>query len=247
MTAAGTNWTEVAAIASASAAVGTLVLAGFTWNLARKTADLAGASEAILELAQRELEVVTDQARATAAQVAISTDTLRLAQTPWLVPVVDNHGRTRSGLVSRGGAIVSATVGSDALVFQAGPTRDGVPGDVSAVIPIRNIGSGPALIPRDPSSVIIASNLFGGLTTLGRPDTRVIAPGDVAYLVFSSPYGQPAEFTLALPPQETGASAVVDVTYTDIGGRNKMRSRFIYGGFDQGRLVDAVVAVEPVE
>ena len=87
----------------------------------------------------------------------------------------------------------------------------------------------------------------GGFATFGRPGQRVVAPGDVVYLVFSAPVGAQPEFTLALTPEESGSWALVCVRYTSIDGSNLTQTRLVYRQYVAPRLIDAVVTISDVE
>ena len=58
------GWNEVDGIAQIAAAVGTLVLAGFTWGLARRTHELAGESKDQVEASKEQVEVSREQVAA---------------------------------------------------------------------------------------------------------------------------------------------------------------------------------------
>jgi hypothetical protein len=252
------NATDWSAVASGAAAVGTLALAGVTWRLAKSTAVAATKSGEmsietgrLADLGERELEVVRDQAVATSEQARASADTLRLAQRPLLVPVVDARFLDDLRITSLDGMTTSTQMGAEAKCWQEGSQPNGRPGAVWAVIPVRNVGPGTARIDDEPSSVFIqAPTLYGGalFSSVGRPSSRIVAVGDVVYLTFRAEDRQPSSpSSAALRPEEQGSTALVVVRYSDISGGNRTRSRFAYRYFTPPTLRDAVVTVEPTD
>ena len=251
---ASTNWMAVAAIMSGAAAVGTLILAAVTvWlgastrNMSTRTGELADETKRLadttsqsVELAERELEVLSEQARATNAQVAISTQAMKAAQQPLIVPAVTKETINELQVMAHDGSEVTCRqIGMNGLCWQQ-PEN----GPIWLVIPVRNIGTGPALIPTDDNALVAHVPMFGGLTTFGRPGQRVIAQGDVSYLVFSAPYGATPDFTLARRPDEAESWGIVCVRYSGIDRSSLTRTRMAYRDFRPPRLLGAVVTFE---
>ena len=253
---ASTNWTAVAAITSGAAALGTLILAGVTvWlasstrKMSTKTGDLAGETKRLadstgrsVDLAERELEVLSEQARAANAQVEISTQAMRATQQPLLVPVADSPTRDDLRFTARDGGTASPQIGPNAICWQQ-PEN----GPIWLVVPMRNIGTGPALIPTEDKSLMAQVPLLGGLSTFGRPGQRVVAPGDIVYLVFSAPYGATPELTLVVTPEEAGSWGSVVVRYSGIDRSNLTQTRVTYRQFLAPRLLDAVVTIKALK
>jgi len=232
---------DLAAVASGGAAIGTLALAGVTWRLASKTRDMAKASTDAVGIAERELTVVTDQSKATQAQVELSTQAMRASQQPLLVPVAEAPIRDGLQFTAHDGTTTSVQIGPGAKCWQEGGN-----GLIWAVIPMRNIGAGPARIPTDDKSVIAQFSLFGGLSAFGRPSQRVVAKDDTVYLVFCGPFGESSKTALALAPEEAGSAGIVCVQYTGIDQSHLSQTRLAYRYFRGVGLEDAVVTITDV-
>jgi len=232
--------TDTAALASGGAAVGTLVLAFFTWRLGAKTGDMAKASVDAVDVAKQELVVIRNQTKATQAQVELSTRAMRASQQPWLVPVAHATRSPESiEFIALTGETTLTSIEQDARCWQEANN-----GPIWAIIPVRNIGAGPAMIPGD-KSVIAQLSLFGGLTGFGRPSTRIIAPGDIAYMVFREKYGYPrSAITIPLRPDELGSTDIVVIRYTGIDTSTITQSRFAYRQFKVDRMLDAIVTID---
>lgn len=233
---AALNWTAVSAITSGAVALGTFVLAAVTVRLARST----GRS---VEVAEKELVAVTDQAVATNAQVELSARAMKASQQPMLVPVIDGPIRNDLTFIARGGERTTLQIGPNAMCWQTGEGQTSV---VWAVIPLRNIGSGLALIPTDDNAVIAQISLFGGFTGFGRPSQRAIAPDDVFYLVFCESSKASPAFTLALGPDETGASGIVSVRYWDASQSTFSQTRIAFRHYVAPEFSDAVVTITEI-
>jgi hypothetical protein len=74
-----------------------------------------------------------------------------------------------------------------------------------------------------------------------------VMPGEVIYLVFHAPYGAPAEFTLALPPEEAGSAAIVGVRYSEPDALALSQARIVYRHFTEPNLMDTVVTYKDLE
>jgi hypothetical protein len=232
------GWVAFAGIASAAAAIGTLILAGFTKGLAKKTADMVTAAKDSVKVARDELEAVIDQAKATREQATLATKALQAELTPWLVPLIAGDRKTLP-FHALDGAKCETDIG-----FYPKSWEDASKNDVWAIVPIRNVGRGPAFISTEPSAVAIHSAIYGGMTDLGRASSRVVAPGDGMHLIFHAPRGHQAGFTMAMRPEDAGAHMVVVVRYADINGDQERISRLVFRGMEGTELFDPTVTVE---
>jgi hypothetical protein len=95
-----------------------------TGDFAGETKRLADSTGRSVDLAERELEVLSEQARAANAQVEISTQAMRATQQPLLVPVADSPTRDDLRFTARDGGTASPQIGPNAI---CGSSRRMVP------------------------------------------------------------------------------------------------------------------------
>ena len=124
------------------------------------------------------------------------------------------------------------------------------------VVRIRNVGTGPAIIGRLPTDVVLVTRY--GPRTFGWSSTLVVAPGDCIDLAFCDErtaeenggcLAAMFDQTESSPHVVTGTTVTVVITYTDIAGtampsshlRYKLRAK----GLIEQRLVELGDEVSP--
>jgi hypothetical protein len=131
-------------------------------------------------------------------------------------------------------------IGREPQCWQERPNENG---PVWLVVPVRNVGTGPAFIPFEEGSLAAQVQLYGGLRATGRPSSRAVAPSDTAYLVFRQPYGSPAPISISLRLGEMDVDLVV-VRYTGIDTGRPMRTRLALRQFNAPRFMDVEATIE---
>lgn|GEM_PF-3029142 len=169
-------------------------------------------------------KVTSRLAKKTSTSVDLSARELRSELTPSLVPII--AGKTEVfEFGALDGALCKRRMRFVPITWEE-ETDDGP--KVWAIVPFRNIGKGPAFILNEPNAVMIHSTVDGGMTTIGRGSSTVLAPGDGAHLVFRAAAGQKDEVPLEIPISDKDAPMTVVVRYADIDRRQRTTSRFVY-------------------
>lgn len=226
------DWTAPNLIQSVLA-LGTLVMAGAallsvrasnqvaadTGRLAGETEKLAAATNRTVDLARDELNLVERQLEVSERQVTTARLSLQSAIRPLLVNIPP--GRVGPGIVRHANADAGAIV-----FFQPGGPHEAAL-DPRIVVPLRNIGPGPAFIQEALIEVPWTRRR-------SQPSGLVIAPGE------------PTTFTFQVTKGPEGVSSPwlrVEITYTDVAGEQTLRTT-LYAEHDQRWAVRQLILSE---
>jgi len=219
-------------------AVATLCLAFFTWRLGLRTREMAERTSDAVAIAERELIVLETQAAAMNEQVEASirqalASELALAdgRQPTLVPVVQRDLR-QLRVVAADGTTTHVQVGADGMAWRDTHFA------LWAVIPVRNVGPGVAIIKDQSNAAILLTPGQRGSSLVGRPTSRVVAPSDVIDVVFRAEATSPA-----LVAQGVIVPVYVKLEYTDASGSRSLKSEFRYERIDGPTLYLSNVTV----
>lgn len=210
---------------TAALVVVTGVLAISTWRSSSKTAEAARAAVRAAEAAEQDLkqgqelirigqEQVTtshDQTEAALRQADVAQRALAANVQPLLLPVVSRQATVRL-LNGVDGQLVETELGPEPRILrqiQGGQRRFWL------VVPIRNVGQGPAIFGPEPTDVSMRPFYAGATNMPGRPGSPIIAPGDVVDVVFTAPEYDILGYILDSPPTAT-KQAEVTLSYFDI-------------------------------
>lgn len=136
---------------------------------------------------------------------------------PLLVPAVERPTISRD-LVAGDDARIRVQIGSEAKIWRSAS-------DYWAVVPIRNVGNGPALfddrplIGNDELGSVIITDRFGGFSASGRVTSRVVAPNDTVDVVFHQAADTGSTPGLAARPDGHPLVAEVRLWYRDLSGQ----------------------------
>ena len=155
---------------------------------------------------------------ATAAAVRTATAAvaeLEVSQRPILVQVLERVTEVRR-LLAATGPIPTA------LEIELGPEprcwiqndSEGNPRRFYAVVPVRNVGAGPAVF--DSAWLTYGPTGPSGGRLPGRASSVIVAPNDIVDLVFHSGFGPP-ERGITYGESREGSYASCDITYSDLG------------------------------
>src|SRR6266496_3978966 len=122
-------------------AAGTLTLAWTTRATARRTRDLAEQTRSLASSTEREVQAVVDQAEAARQEVEVSREALQATYRPRLVDV-PSGSYVRQARTSLSG--MQTTFDDSHIVVSSRDER--VPSDRLIIVPVRNVGTGLALI-----------------------------------------------------------------------------------------------------
>ncbi len=238
-------------------AVATLILAGITAFMAKRTREVAqetkGSTAAAIRTAkateddvQRGLELVRIGQAQTAAiseQAEVARRNLAATYEPLLVPVVERA--LKDGVTLRGsnGVSVITEVGAEPRCW-IGPDTVGIQ-RFFVVVPVRNVGPGPASFGWSVTDARFTTTVDSGAVHLdGRPSSPIVAAGDVVDLVF---FGALDETTTIVANSAPGTIdlATVTITYSDIS-RAKGTVTELKLGKAEGPILEVVeVAIDP--
>ena len=248
-------------------ALATLVLAGFTALMASRTRDVAeetkGATAAAIRTAKateedvqhglRLVEVGQEQTLASQAQSVAASEQAEVARRsleatfrPLLVPVVDRLSREQFPLRGLNGVSLMAQLTAEPRGFLG--LDDRATQRFFAIVPVRNVGPGPATFEQNLTDITFTPNYPGATKLHGRPSSPVVASGDVVDLVF---YGPVDDFTstIATGPEASHVATVV-ISYSDISQREShchpigvRKGR--WSNTPSNRSVDRTVATPP--
>lgn len=195
--------------ASIAVAVATLVLALMTWYMARETRAMARESRDEATAVLRQVEVANEQ-------VEVAREALRVQSRPWLTLVPFNSVFASDGTQQREGEIL--------LVQRAG--------SVFGRVPVRNVGTGLALVDCPDSYALGWSSEGASLARFVNVNSEspVLPPGEVGDLIFEIPASS-ARWTNISIEKFTGTGRhdgefALDVRYTDWAGTQATRALF---------------------
>ncbi len=224
-----------------------MLLAFFTWRLARSTArsvdeaqrerklteQALEASNRLAGATERQSEASASQADASAALAAVMRDAVQASHRPLIADVPPPDGLDRFSAGQRP-AIAR-------IEFDDGPTIDyHYSGEVIVMgghantaflsVPIRNIGTGPA--------IVLNGQLSAGVCVsdrAGKVADPVLPVGEITRITFTVD-GSKVEHVpiIAALTNGSGLSATVVISYTDIGQQEMFRTRLVLAdGSDQ--------------
>jgi hypothetical protein len=231
--------TVLMAISTWRAAAATRDAAVATKETAVQTARLAEAAEDDLRQGHRLVEIGQNQADAARVQATASQTALARSSQPILVPVIEREIVHNRRLIAVDQEMWTVPQLREKAICSASST------DIWAVAPVRNVGTGTALINSNEGNLLLTSPRYGGIALPGRPSSGVIAPGDVVDLVFHS--RQHLSDTSTSEASPASSAVVVEVRYEDVSGLRQARSRFSYGGSGDVLDVTEVSVLLPVE
>jgi hypothetical protein len=195
------------ALGTLALAGGTLVVASVTGWTAHRTRQLAVATMKVATSTEREVKAVVDQAEAAAQQVEVSREALLATYRPRLVNV-------RLGWTEPNARGARSLDGSTTIRVAPTPNRRG---ERSVIVPVRNVGTGLALIQQirlrwheSGSSVLPDETTRGGV-----PVPAVLPPTERASLNFDFGPGESARVDSIIDLK----MFAVEVDYLDVSGQ----------------------------
>jgi hypothetical protein len=208
-------------------AVVTGVLAVSTWRSAAKAGEAAEAAtrtakaaEADIDQSRRLIEIGQSQAAATARQSEIAQRALDASVQPLLAPIAVREAIHRR-LYAADGQTTEIQVGPEPKTWADAPRSE-----FWAVVPIRNIGNGPAVIGMQPGQIAFKPFYLGAGELAGRSSLQVLAPGDSADVVFHRTGLDENLKLLISAPAADSRQGTFEIRYSDIAGTRGFLSRF---------------------
>jgi hypothetical protein len=230
-------------------AVATLILAGFTAVMAKRAREATDAANRTAKATEKDVQqgqelLKNGQAQTTAMneQAEVARRTLEATFRPLLVPVVNRLAADGSPLRGRNGVSVTTQLAAPPRCFR-GLDHTGTD-RVFAVIPVRNVGPGPATFRGTGGDAIFLGTYSGASPIEGRPSSPVVAADDVVDLVF---YGSIDEIPLGVIGAAAGTAdvATVTITYSDISRAKVTVTTLRLGTAEDNNLQVTEVAIDP--
>ena len=201
----------------------------FTWRLADSTRKVVDGADKELAQGRELLKVSQRQAKAMAQQAKASRAILASSMQPLLVPVVERKIIDDREIIAADNTVTQVQLGPQAKIWRTAS-------DYWAVVPVRNVGSGPALF-NEPSltgderlNSVIITDRFGGFSVGGRVTSRIVAPNEIVDVVFHQVSGAPSTPGLAPRPDGHPLAAEVRLWYRDLSGEMTHTSISYEGG-----------------